>query len=135
MGASQSGFQKANQPREISENKFLDKLKEPEAVSSFGEYTNPLGISNIVDDDLKRYTDEYKFLLGKYGNCEQSNDPVVKKELEEIENAYQLYLLYDNYKVKNKVMNEDLNKKYKNQTNSIKSGFSKPLTTSPKATK
>ena len=123
MGASQSGFQKANQPSDITENKFLDKLKEPEPVSSFTQYGIGLTVPNIVDDDLKRYTDEYKFLVGNYGSCSEATDKDIKKDLEEIEQAYKLYLLYDNYKVKNKVMNEDLNKKFKNQNRSIKDGY------------
>jgi len=123
MGASNSQFVKAEQPANINENKLLNIINQPPAVSSFQEYVNQSGIPNIVDDDLKRYTDEYKFLLGKYGTCEESNDDDIRKKLDEIENAYKLYLLYDNYKIKNKVMNKDLNKKYKNQNKNIKSGY------------
>ena len=125
MGASQSAFFKANQPTDtaVDLNSLRSTLVSPEPPSSFSQYGIGLTAPNIVDDDLKRYTDEYEFLLGKHGSCPDATDEEIKKDLEEIENAYKLYLLYDNYKVKNKVMNEDLNKKFRNQTKNIKNSY------------
>tara|TARA_Y100000591_G_scaffold332871_1_gene372021 strand:- start:4296 stop:5000 length:705 start_codon:yes stop_codon:yes gene_type:complete len=125
MGAIGSKFVKATQPVDITENIFTQKIMETEPASSFQEYKNPSGIPEITDNDLKRYTDEYDLLVKQYSGCNLSDEEykTIKKELDEIENAYKLYLLYDNYKVKNKVINEDLNKKYKNQSKSIKSGY------------
>ena len=125
MGASQSLFFKASQPTDtaVDLNSLRSTLMSPEPVSSFSQYENESGIPNILDNDLKRYTDEYELLVGNYGSCTEAQDDDIKKDLDEIENAYKLYLLYDNYKVKNKVMNEDLNKKFRNQTKNIKNGY------------
>jgi len=116
MGAS-SSYQK----KDHIENE-LDSLESE--VQNLQAYLNDK--YNTPDGDVELIgTDELDNLFEKYLNKDLNKDLNDKQEkdirtVQELKTSMELYLLYDNYNVKNSVIIKDLTKKYENQMKELK---------------
>ena len=114
MGAEQS-YQKADSPSISFKNDIEDLqeyLKPIESIKIGKEY-------QIDDINLDKYSlyDILKQSVSKEDTTKIMND---SKLLDKIKISLDMYLLYDNYNVKHKVMLSDLSKKLQNQNKNIK---------------
>ena len=71
-------------------------------------------LSNLPTDLVQTEGDEYVPSYNVDENVE------LKTTIDNVENSLKLYLLYDNYNVKTKVINNDLKNKYSFQTKELK---------------
>jgi len=114
MGAEQS-YQKANNPTISFKNDIEDLqeyLKPIESIKIGKEYD----INNI---DLDKYS--LFDLLEQSVTIENRNQIMNdSKLLDKIKISLDMYLLYDNYNLKHKILIKDLSKKLNNQNNSLK---------------
>ena len=114
MGAEQS-YQKADSPnisfKDDIEN-LQEYLKPIETIEKGKEY-------DINSINLEKYSlyDLLKQSISKEDITKIKND---SKILDKIKISLDMYLLYDNYNVKHKVMITDLSKKLENQNKNIK---------------
>ena len=109
MGAEQS-YQKAESPNISFKNDIEDLqeyLKPIESIKKGNEY-------DINSINLEKYSlyDLLKQSISKKDLTKIKND---SKILDKIKLSLDMYLLYDNYNVKHKVMITDLSKKLENQ--------------------
>jgi len=114
MGAEQS-YQKADSPTISFKNDIEDLqeyLKPIETIKKGKEY-------DINSINLEKYSlyDLLKQSISKKDITKIKND---SKILDKIKISLDMYLLYDNYNVKHKVMIKDLSKKLENQNKNIK---------------
>ena len=126
MGAKQS-YLIPSQPADITKNVF----QELNAITQQVTIDEPTQTIDINDEDLKRYIINLNETLFKLQqDCESSGNPSqtispedkndIEKLVNDIEQLNKLYVLFNNYKVKNKIINKDLKKKYNNESGDIK---------------
>ena len=125
MGAKQS-YLIPSQPADITRNVF----QELNSITQQGT-TQPVNKVTINDEDLIRYIINLNETLFKLQqDCQNAGAeyqtilPDDKKKIQnlvnDIEQLNKLYILFNNYKVKNKIINKDLKKKYNNESGNIK---------------
>jgi len=79
------------------------------------KYNTPDGDAKLIDtNELDNLFDKY---LNKDLNNQQKQDIL---KVQKLKTSMELYLLYDNYNVKNSVIIKDLTKKYENQMKELK---------------
>jgi len=104
MGAS-SSYQKKGHSELYSEVQNLQAYLDH-------KYTTPVGNATLIN--LDSLFNEY---LDKDLNKKQTEDIL---KVQKLKTSMELYLLYDNYNVKNSVIIKDLTKKYENQMKELK---------------
>ena len=110
MGAS-SSYQK----KDHIENELDSEVQNLQAYLD-DKYNTPDGVAKLID------TNELDNLFDKYLNTyfSDTNKTNAIRKVQELKTSMELYLLYDNYNVKNSVIIKDLTKKYENQMKELK---------------